>query len=62
MKTEKTIRRHLNPLITEALLTVVLAMFLAYALFGAVMQQSYKNAPPTPQEIEENPSLARYLE
>nr|WP_297936661.1 hypothetical protein [uncultured Lachnoclostridium sp.] len=62
MKTEKAIRRHLNPLIAEVLLTVVLAMFLAYALIGAVMQQSYKNCPPTPQEIEANPSLVRYLE
>lgn len=31
------------------------------AVFGAaVLQESFKNYPPTAEELEENPELARY--
>jgi len=49
-------------IIFEITISFIIAVGFVVLLFGAVMQQSYKNAPPTPQEIEENPSLARYLE
>jgi len=47
--------------INTALIGMVLATLLLALLFHAVVQQSYRNAPPTEQELLEDPSLARYL-
>ena len=45
----------------ELIVSFVIAVGCVALLFGAVMQESYKNCPPTPTEVKDNPSLARYL-
>ena len=32
-----------------------------YILFNAVIQESYRLAPPTAEEIADNPKLAEYM-
>ena len=39
--------------------TVFIGMIAIFA--GAVLQESYRNYPPTAEEIAENPELARYV-
>ena len=46
----------------EVLGCVVLAIGMITIFAGAVLQESYKNCPPTAEEIAENPELARYAE
>ena len=49
-------------LIGSALITVALIMGIGWVLFHAVLQESFKNYPPTAEELAEDPSLAVYLE
>lgn len=51
----KPIRIALEVLASVALVIGILAIFA-----GAVLQESFKNYPPTSEEIAENPELARY--
>ena len=44
----------------EALLCAVLVIGMVTIFVGAVLQESYKNYPPTSEEIAENPELVRY--
>ncbi len=36
-------------------------VLMIYAFIGAVVQESFRNCPPTAAELAENPSLERYL-
>ena len=42
-------------IVCAALVIVMITIFV-----GAVLQESYKNYPPTAEEIAENPELVRY--
>ena len=44
----------------EVLAYAVLVIGMITIFVGAVLQESYKNYPPTEEEIAENPELARY--
>lgn len=44
----------------EVLAGVVLSIGMIAMLAGAVLQESFRNYPPTSEELEENPELARY--
>ena len=44
----------------EALLCAVLVIGMITIFVGAVLQESYRNYPPTAEEIAENPELVRY--
>lgn len=48
-------------LIGEILIGAALAIGLLAVMAGAVLQESFKNYPPTDAELQEDPSLARYL-
>ena len=44
----------------EALGCAALVIGMITIFVGAVLQESYKNYPPTAEEIAENPELVRY--
>ena len=44
----------------EVLGCAVLTIGMITIFVGAVLQESYKNCPPTAEEIAENPELVRY--
>ena len=44
----------------EVLGCAVLVIGMITIFAGAVLQESYKNCPPTAEEIAENPELVRY--
>ena len=44
----------------EVLLCAALVIGMITIFAGAVLQESYKNYPPTTEEIAENPELVRY--
>ena len=44
----------------EVLGCAVLVIGMITIFAGAVLQESYKNYPPTAEEIAENPELVRY--
>lgn len=44
----------------EALGCAVLVIGMVTIFAGAVLQESYKNYPPTSEEIAENPEIVRY--
>ena len=44
----------------KALGCAVLVIGMITIFVGAVLQESYKNYPPTEEEIAENPELVRY--
>ena len=44
----------------EALVCIALVIGMITIFVGAVLQESYKNYPPTSEEIAENPELVRY--
>ena len=44
----------------EVLASVALVIGMITVFAGAVLQESFKNYPPTAEELEENPELARY--
>lgn len=44
----------------EALLCALLVIGMVTIFVGAVLQESYRNYPPTDAEIAENPELVRY--
>ena len=44
----------------EVLVCAVLVIGMVTIFMGAVLQESYKNYPPTAEEIAENPELVRY--
>ena len=44
----------------EVLVCIALVIGMITIFVGAVLQESYKNYPPTEEEIAENPELARY--
>ena len=48
--------------IGEALITLAMIMGLGWVLFHAVLQESYRTYKPTPEELQDDPSLAIYLE
>lgn len=49
-------------LIGEILIGAALAIGLLAVMAGAVLQESFKNYPPTQAELAEDPSLAVYTE
>ena len=44
----------------EVIFCAVLVIGMITIFVGAVLQESYKNYPPTAEEIADNPSLVRY--
>ena len=44
----------------EVIVCAVLVIGMITIFVGAVVQESYKNYPPTAEEIAENPELVRY--
>ena len=44
----------------EVILCAVLVIGMITIFVGAVLQESYRNYPPTAEEIAENPELVRY--
>ena len=44
----------------EVIVCSVLVIGMVTIFVGAVVQESYKNYPPTAEEIAENPELVRY--
>ena len=44
----------------EAFVCAVLVIGMVTIFIGAVLQESYRNYPPTAEEIAENPELVRY--
>lgn len=44
----------------EVLTCAALAIGMITVFAGAVLQESFKNYPPTAEELKENPELARY--
>ena len=48
-------------IVLEVLGCVVLVIGMITIFVGAVLQESYRNCPPTAEEIAENPELARYV-
>ena len=44
----------------EVIVCAVLVIGMVTIFVGAVLQESYKNYPPTAEEIAENPELVRY--
>ena len=54
-KLRKPIRVALEVLACVALIIGMITVFAC-----AVLQESFKNYPPTAEELEENPELARY--
>ena len=44
----------------EVIVCAVLVIGMVTIFVGAVLQESYRNYPPTAEEIAENPELARY--
>ena len=44
----------------EVIVCAVLVIGMVTIFMGAVLQESYKNYPPTAEEIAENPELVRY--
>ena len=44
----------------EVLACAVLVIGMITIFVGAVLQESYRNYPPTAEEIAENPELVRY--
>lgn len=60
MKT--TVRIKWGRLIGSALITAATVLGLGWVLFHAVLQESFKNYPPTQAELAEDPSLAVYTE
>ena len=49
-------------LIGEIMIGAALAIGLLAVMAGAVLQESFKNYPPTAEELAEDPGLAVYLE
>lgn len=47
-------------MVLEVLGCVLLVIGMITIFVGAVLQESYRNYPPTTEEIAENPELARY--
>lgn len=60
MKT--TARIKWGRLIGEILIGTALVIGFLAVLAGAVLQESFKNYPPTQAELAEDPSLAVYLQ
>lgn len=58
----KTTMRIKWGLIGEILIGAALAIGLLAVMAGAVLQESFKNYPPTAEELAEDPSLVVYLE
>ena len=44
----------------EVIVCAVLVIGMVTIFVGAVLQESYRNYPPTAEEIAENPELVRY--
>ena len=44
----------------EVIVCAVLVIGMVTIFAGAVLQESYKNYPPTAEEIADNPELVRY--
>lgn len=44
----------------EVIVCAVLVIGMITIFAGAVLQESYKNYPPTAEEIADNPELVRY--
>ena len=44
----------------ELLACAVLVIGMVTIFMGAVLQESYRNYPPTAEEIADNPELVRY--
>ena len=44
----------------EVIVCAVLVIGMITIFVGAVLQESYKNYPPTAEEIADNPELVRY--
>lgn len=57
-----TMRIKWGRLIGSALITVALIMGIGWVFFQAVLQESFKNYPPTAEELAEDPSLVIYTE
>ena len=45
----------------EVIGCAVLVIGMITIFIGAVLQESYRNYPPTAEEIAENPELVRYV-
>lgn len=66
---EKTKKRNMRvmprirwgALLLEVLTAVLVSAFMILLFIGAALQESYRLAPPTAEELADDPSLARYL-
>lgn len=59
MRKHRRLRKPIR-IVLEVLACVALAIGMITVFAGAVLQESFKNYPPTAEELEENPELARY--
>ena len=41
---------------------IVIAIIIVGLFLGAVLQQSYRDYPPTEEELQDNPALVEYLD
>ena len=48
--------------VLTALLLAIATFILMAMFFMAVLQQSYRNCPPTEEELQDNPALSIYME
>ena len=53
--------RLMKELIKTLILAVIMAVLVVYAFISAVVQESFRNCPPTAAELAEDASLERYL-
>ena len=51
----------MKELIKTLILAVIMAVLVVYAFISAVVQESFRNCPPTAAELAEDASLERYL-
>lgn len=47
--------------IIEAFISLILAVLMVGMIFGAAVQYSFRNSPPTASELASDPALERYV-
>lgn len=51
----------MKEVIKTLILALIMAVLMIYMFIGAVVQESFRNCPPTASELAEDASLERYL-
>lgn len=57
----KCLKGWIMRVIKDALLAAILTALMLQMFIGAVIQQSFRNCPPTAAELADDPTLERYV-